>query len=99
MPESKITPEEERRVVSGHRLVVMRSLAGALVVFLSSSSSSTAGDFETGVAAYNRLDSTTAWRLLRPLAERGDAGAQALVGSMYAGGLGRASNGTTIRSR
>ena len=88
MPRPKITPKEERRVVSGHRSVVMRSLAGALAVFLSASSSSTAGDFENGVAAYNRLDSTTAWRLLRPLAERGDAGAQALVGSMYARGLG-----------
>ena len=88
MPKPKTTPGEERRVVGGHRSVVMRSLAGALVVFLSSSSISTAGDFETGLAAYNRLDSATAWRLLRPLAERGDAGAQARVGSMYARGLG-----------
>jgi TPR repeat protein len=88
MPKPKTTPGQERRVVSGRRSVVTRSLAGVLVVFLSSSTSSMAGDFENGVAAYNRLDSATAWRLLQPLAERGDAGAQAVVGSMYARGLG-----------
>jgi len=88
MPKPKTTPGEERRVFSGRRWVVMWSLAGVFVVFLSSSSTSMAGDLENGVAAYNRLDSATAWRLLQPLADRGDAGAQALVGNMYARGLG-----------
>lgn len=80
--------------MSGCRSTVMRSLAGVLVVFLNSSSSTMAGDLENGVAAYNRLDSVTAWRLLQPLAERGDAGAQALVGNMYARGLGVTYDGT-----
>jgi len=81
------TPEQD--AVSGRRSIVIWSLAAsALAVFLISSSSSMAGDLENGVAAYNRLDAGTAWRLLQPLAERGDAGAQALVGNMYARALG-----------
>ena len=88
MPEPNTISEQEPRAVSGRRSTVMRSLAGVLAVFLNSSSSTMAGDLEDGVAAYNRLDSVTAWRLLQPLAERGDARAQALVGNMYARGLG-----------
>jgi TPR repeat protein len=61
---------------------------GALVVFLNSSSITTAGGFQEGVAAYNRLNSASEWRLLQPLAARGDARAQALIGNMYARGLG-----------
>ena len=94
MPKPKTTPGPEGCTVSGRRSVVMRSLATALVVFLSSSSSTMAGDLENGIAAYNRLDSVTAWRLLQPLAERGDAGAQALLGKMYARGLGVTYDGT-----
>jgi uncharacterized protein len=93
MPKPNTISEQEPRAVSGHRSTVMRSLAGVLVVFLNSSSGTMAGDLENGVAAYNRLDSVTAWRLLQPLAERGDAGAQALVGNMYARGLGVAYDG------
>jgi hypothetical protein len=88
MPKPNTISEREPRAVSGRRSTVMRSLASVFVVFLTSSSSTMAGDLQNGVAAYNRLDSVTAWRLLQPLAERGDAGAQALVGDMYARGLG-----------
>ena len=74
MPQPKTTLGQERRAVSGRCSVVMRSLAGVLVVFLTSTGTTMAGDLESGIAAYNRLDSATAWRLLQPLAERGDAG-------------------------
>jgi clan AA aspartic protease (TIGR02281 family) len=47
-----------------------------------------AGASEEGVHAYNRGDYATAMRNLRPLAERGDANAQAFVGFMYQGGHG-----------
>ena len=94
MPKPKTTLGQERRAVSGRRSVVMRSLAGVLVVFLTSTGTTMAGDLERGIAAYNRLDSATAWRLLQPLAERGDAGAQALLGNMYARGLGVTYDGT-----
>jgi TPR repeat protein len=63
-------------------------VASVLGVFLNFGAVAIAGDLADGVAAYNRSDATLAWRLLRPLAERGDARAQALVGSMYGKGFG-----------
>jgi len=94
MPKPNTISEQEPRAVSRRRSTVMRSLAGVLVVFLNSASSTMAGDLENGVTAYNRLDSVTAWRFLLPLAERGDAEAQVLVGSMYSEGLGVTYDGT-----
>jgi TPR repeat protein len=48
----------------------------------------TAGPLEDGRAAYQRGDYAMAMRLLRPLAEQGDAGAQTDLGWMYANGRG-----------
>jgi TPR repeat protein len=67
--------------------IVAWSVTGALAVFLNFGAVAIAGDLAEGVAAYNQSDATSAWRLLRPLAERGDPTAQALVGSMYGKGL------------
>jgi TPR repeat protein len=47
-----------------------------------------AGPLEDGRAAYRRGDYAMAMRLLRPLAEQGDAGAQTDLGWMYANGYG-----------
>ncbi len=47
-----------------------------------------AGPLEDGRAAYRRGDYATAMRLLRPLAEQGEAGAQTDLGWMYANGYG-----------
>jgi hypothetical protein len=47
-----------------------------------------AGPVEDGATAILNKDYATAMRLLRPLAERGDAGAQWLVGGMYDEGQG-----------
>jgi len=44
--------------------------------------------FEDGVKAYRQQDYPQALRLLRPLAERGDARAQTIIGSAYAEGHG-----------
>ena len=41
-----------------------------------------------GIAAYHRKDYATAHRLWRPLAERGNAGAQSNLGVLYATGRG-----------
>jgi hypothetical protein len=46
------------------------------------------GPFEDGAAAYYRGDYTTALRLIRPLAEQGDAAAQFWLGLMYDRGKG-----------
>ena len=47
-----------------------------------------AGPYEDGVAAYKRGDYATAIQLWRPLAEQGRAEVQAMLGNMYAKGLG-----------
>jgi uncharacterized protein len=48
----------------------------------------TAGPLEDGVAAYQRGDHVAAMQILRPLAEQGDAAAQANLGLMYDTGRG-----------
>jgi TPR repeat protein len=47
-----------------------------------------AGPLEDGIAAYRSGDYATALRILRPLAEQGNAAAQLNLGSMYAHGQG-----------
>ena len=47
-----------------------------------------AADFQTGLAAYDRGDFSTAYREWMPVAERGDANAQFNVGLLYANGKG-----------
>ena len=49
-----------------------------------------AGPFEDGLAAIERGDYATAFRLWRPLAEQGEAKAQNNLGVMYDKGLGAA---------
>ena len=60
----------------------------AIVVSLSFAASVAAGPLEDGVAAYGHSDFATALRLLRPLAEQGDATAQTGLGLMYENGQG-----------
>jgi TPR repeat protein len=47
-----------------------------------------AGPWEDGMASYNRGDYVPAIRLLRPLAEQGNAKAQSVLGVMYRRGEG-----------
>ena len=47
-----------------------------------------AGQLEDGTAAHDRGDYATAVTLWRPLADRGDAHAQFLLGTMYENGKG-----------
>jgi TPR repeat protein len=51
-----------------------------------------AGPWEDGMAAYNRGDYVPAMQLVRPLAQGGNAKAQALLGMMYRRGEGVAKN-------
>ena len=60
----------------------------ALVLFLSVPAPVTAGPLENGIAAYSRKDYPTALRLLRPLANQGNATAQNNLGAMYGKGEG-----------
>ena len=51
-----------------------------------------AGDFEDGMAAYERQDYATALAKWRSAAQRGNRSAQALIGTMYLEGEGVAQN-------
>ena len=54
----------------------------ALLLALGLSGTANAGPFDDAVAAYERGDHATAFRLWRPLADQGNARAQVILGSM-----------------
>jgi TPR repeat protein len=60
----------------------------ALALSLGIAAPLAAGPLEDAAAAYQRGDYPTALQLLRPLAERGEAGAQGKLGGMYYNGEG-----------
>ena len=59
-----------------------------LGVFLLQDISSANADFDDGVAAYERGEYATAMKDFLPLAEQGDANAQAMLAGMYGSGRG-----------
>ncbi len=67
---------------------VMRPLFVVIAAILLSAGAASAGDYEDGAAAYNRGDFDTATRLWLPLAEQGEAKAQAGLALMYFLGQG-----------
>jgi TPR repeat protein len=66
----------------------IKTLSAFCVIALAAFGGASAGPLEDGRAAYQRGDDATAMRLLLPLAEQGDAGAQTDLGWMYANGRG-----------
>lgn len=65
-----------------------RLLVVAVVLGIASTSVARADALGAGTGAFNRGDYNSAARLLLPLAERGNARAQSMVGFMYATGQG-----------
>ena len=63
-----------------------RAAFAAVVLLLSLAGSAAAGPLEDAAAASDRGDHATARRLLRPLADQGDARAQYILGVIYANG-------------
>jgi TPR repeat protein len=59
-----------------------------MAMLLMTGSAAIAGPWEDGMAAYNRGDYVPALRLFRPLAEQGNAKAQAVLGVMFHKGEG-----------
>ena len=66
----------------------LKAAAAALIFAVSFAGSVAAGPFEDAVAAYRKGDYARASRLLRPLAEQGNADAQARLAFLYANGEG-----------
>jgi uncharacterized protein len=67
---------------------IIRAGIAAVVVSLGFAGPLAAGPLEDGLAAYEREDYVTAIQVLRPLADRGNADAQARLGWMYHYGEG-----------
>ena len=74
------------RTVRERRRLLPALLASALLLWLSAVPG-WAG-FEEGIRAYKSQDYATAFREWQPLAQQGDAGAQFLLGALYAQGHG-----------
>jgi clan AA aspartic protease (TIGR02281 family) len=66
----------------------LRHSIAAILVLVSISAPVFAGPMEDGLAAYKRGDYKTAIRILRPLADQGNAMAEVTVGTMYKNGFG-----------
>jgi hypothetical protein len=58
------------------------------IILLSLAAPVAAGPFEDATAAWGKGDYATALRLIRPLADQGNASAQYYLGSMYYNGHG-----------
>jgi hypothetical protein len=69
-------------------IAMLKHIMAGVILALMLTGGAVAGPFEDGVAAYQRGDYTTALRLLRPLAEQGDADAQYNLGVLYVEGNG-----------
>ena len=67
--------------------MLRRIFTGIVLSFLVTSNA-TAKDFQKGLAAYNLGNYTIAYQELRPVAARGDAKSQYLLGLIYDNGLG-----------
>ena len=63
-------------------------LAGMVAIILASGAAAVAGPWEDGMVAYNRGDYVPAIKLIRPLAQAGNAKAQNVMGLMYHKGEG-----------
>ncbi len=68
--------------------LTLRHGVAAIILVLGSATPMVAGPLEDADAAITRRDYATALRLIRPLAERGDANAQYNLGVFYDNGLG-----------
>jgi TPR repeat protein len=66
----------------------MRRILTGLVLILMLTGGAAADPYSDALDAYNRGDNKTAARLLRPLAQQGNAFAQGTLASIYASGDG-----------
>jgi uncharacterized protein len=68
--------------------LTLKHVVAAIVLVLGFAAPAAAGPLEDADAAIRRRDYATAVRLVRPLAEQGDANAQYNLGVFYDNGLG-----------
>jgi hypothetical protein len=71
-----------------HYADLLRATLSALLMLVVIAGTALAGPYEDSIAALEHGDYPTALRLLRPLADQGNASAQSVLGLMYAIGQG-----------
>ena len=69
-------------------LAMWKQIVAGVVVAVTLTGVAAAGPFEDGNAAFAAGDYATALRLFTPLAERGEAASENMLGVLYEGGLG-----------
>ena len=74
--------------MQGHYARVLRAALTASLMLVVTAVAAFAGPLEDALAAHDRGDEATALRLIRPLADQGNADAQYALGFMYARGQG-----------
>jgi hypothetical protein len=62
------------------RIKLAWTLLSAIIFAIAVGNTASAGSYEEGIAVYERGDHATAMRLLRPLADQGNADAQDQLG-------------------
>jgi TPR repeat protein len=84
-----VRPQYRKRPASrGSVMVPWRTILAAAFIFAPIAASALADNFEDALDAYQRAEYATAFKLWRPLADKGDARAQSSLGSMYISGRG-----------
>ena len=82
-----------------HYAELLRATLTALLILVAIVRAAVAGPLEDATAAFERRDFATALRLLRPLADQGNAVAQFILGVMYDNGKGVPQNDARIASK
>ncbi len=70
------------------RFVLLKSMIAGAVMAVLLGGSALAGSHDDGLAAYNRGDYVTAFKVMWPLAGQGDVVAMYTIASMFENGLG-----------
>src|SRR5436190_14425844 len=76
-----------------HYVKLLRAALTALLILVTTAGAAVAGPLEDARAARDRGDDATALRLIRPLADQGNADAQYILGIIYFAGQGVPKNG------
>jgi TPR repeat protein len=82
-----------RPTMQNHCAKLLRAALTASLVLVAIAGAAVAGPLEDALAARDRGDDATALRLIRPLADQGNAEAQYNLGIMYVTGQGVPKNG------
>jgi uncharacterized protein len=77
----------------------LRATLAASLILIAIAGAAGAGSLDDALAAHRRGDYETEYRLVRPLAEQGDASAQAVLGAINLNGYGHRRSSEVVSPR